>query len=137
MFAWSLPTSSEGYRPQLLSLVERCTKLFYYCGGTKRCGQAKGSARDVHASSKRFTYEELLAAEHMSILNTVNNLGLLYADQGEMKEAEEMLVRALRGFEEAWGPEHASTLDTVNNLGNLYADQGEMKEAEEMYLRAL
>jgi len=54
-----------------------------------------------------------------------------------MKEAEEMLVRALRGKEEAWGAKHTSTLNTVNNLGVLYKDQDKMKEAEEMYLRAL
>jgi Tfp pilus assembly protein PilF len=54
-----------------------------------------------------------------------------------MKEAEEMFVRALKGYEEAWGPKHTSTLDTVNNLGLLYKNQGKMKEAEEMYVRAL
>jgi tetratricopeptide (TPR) repeat protein len=54
-----------------------------------------------------------------------------------MKEAEEMYLRALRGFEEAWGAKHTSTLSTVHNLGLLYKNQGKMKEAEEMYLRAL
>ena len=54
-----------------------------------------------------------------------------------MKEAEEMYVRALRGYEEAWGVKHTSTLDTVNNLGALYWKQDKMKEAEEMYVRAL
>jgi hypothetical protein len=54
-----------------------------------------------------------------------------------MEEAEEMLVRALRGKEKVWGPEHTSILNTVNNLGNLYAKQGKMAEAEEMCERAL
>ncbi|KAH8203664.1 hypothetical protein TruAng_002194 [Truncatella angustata] len=65
------------------------------------------------------------------------NLGLLYADQCKMQEAEEIYLRALRGYENAWGPDHTSTLNTVNNLGALYKDQGKMQEAEEMYLRAL
>ena len=65
------------------------------------------------------------------------NFGNLYQNQGRMKEAEEMYLRALRGYEEAWGAEHTSTLDTVNNLGVLYQNQSRMKEAEEMYLRAL
>jgi tetratricopeptide (TPR) repeat protein len=81
--------------------------------------------------------EEALGAKHTSILDTVHNLGSLYAKQGKIKEAEEMYLRALRGYEEAWGAKHTSTLDTVNNLGNLYKNQGKMKEAEEMYLRAL
>jgi len=67
----------------------------------------------------------------------LNNLGLLYADQGKHAEAEKMYRRALDGKEKAWGPDHTSTLDTVNNLGLLYANQGKHAEAEEMYRRAL
>jgi len=71
------------------------------------------------------------------ILDAAHNLGNLYSDQGKMKEAKEMYLRALTGKEKAWGPEHTSTLNTVNNLGILYSNQGKMKEAEEMFLRAL
>ena len=67
----------------------------------------------------------------------MNNLGSLYADQAKMQEAEEMLQRALVGFEKALGLEHISTLTTVNNLGSLYVDQGKIQKAEEMYNRAL
>jgi tetratricopeptide (TPR) repeat protein len=80
---------------------------------------------------------EALGAEHTSTLDTVNNLGSLYKNQGKMAEAEAMFLRAPQGKEKAWGPEHTSTLNTVNNLGMLYADQGNMAEAEAMYLRAL
>ncbi|KAH8197158.1 hypothetical protein TruAng_008687 [Truncatella angustata] len=67
------------------------------------------------------------------------NLGNLYSDQGKMQEAEDMYLRALRGYEKekAWGPDHTSTLDTVNNLGILYFNQGKTQEAEDIYLRAL
>ncbi|KAK3613372.1 hypothetical protein LTR56_027922, partial [Elasticomyces elasticus] len=61
-----------------------------------------------------------------------NNLGLLYAGQGNLREAEAMYVRGLKGKDEAWGVKHTSTLDTVNKLGNLYADQGKLKGAEAM-----
>ena len=71
--------------------------------------------------------------KHTSTLDTVNNLGNLYADQGKMKEAEEMLIRALRGKEEAWGAKHTSTLDTMYCLANLYRDQGHAVRAREMY----
>ena len=43
-------------------------------------------------------YEKAWGAEHMSMLDTVNNLGLLYAHQGKMAEAEAMYVRALQGY---------------------------------------
>jgi hypothetical protein len=64
--------------------------------------------------------EKAWGPEHTSTLDTVNNLGILYADQGRHKDAEMMYNRALAGFEKAWGPEHTSTLNTVNNLGLLY-----------------
>lgn len=64
-------------------------------------------------------------------------LGVLFADQGKLAEAEKMYQRALEEKEKALGPEHTSTLDTVNNLGLLYSDQGKLTEAEKMYQQAL
>ena len=66
--------------------------------------------------------EKALGPDHTSTLYTVNNLGVLYRNQGKLAEAEEMHQRALAGKEKALGPDHTSTLDTVNNLGNLYQD---------------
>lgn len=68
--------------------------------------------------------------EHTSTLDTVNNLGNLYRDQGRVKEAEEMYERALKGREKA---EHSSTLNTIHNVDHLYSHQGRLKEAEETY----
>ncbi|KAF8219310.1 hypothetical protein L208DRAFT_1190950, partial [Tricholoma matsutake] len=65
------------------------------------------------------------------------NLGLLYANQGHLEDAERMYNHALAGYEKALGPEHTSTLRTVNNLGKLYADQGHLEDAERMYNHAL
>jgi len=72
-----------------------------------------------------------------SVSVACHRLGYLYSEQGKMKEAEDMYLRALTGCEQAWGLAHTSTLRTVNNLGNLYLKQGKTKEAEDMYLRAL
>ncbi|CAN9248412.1 unnamed protein product [Alternaria alternata] len=89
-------------------------------------GAAVGSNEDINEDQKRET-----------VLDAVHMLGVLYANQGRLDEAEQMYERALRGYEEALGVGHSSTLDTVNNLGNLYADQGRLGEAEQMYGRAL
>jgi tetratricopeptide (TPR) repeat protein len=64
-------------------------------------------------------YEKALGPGHTSTLNTVNNLGLLYSNQGKLAEAEQMYLRALAGYEKALGPGHTSTFNTVNNLGLL------------------
>ncbi|KAN0075779.1 HET domain containing protein [Elaphomyces granulatus] len=81
--------------------------------------------------------EKALGPDHTSTLLTVNNLGLLYADQGKLDEAEKMYQRVLQGTEKASGPDHTLTLYTVNNLGLLYADQGKLEGAEKMYQRVL
>jgi tetratricopeptide (TPR) repeat protein len=81
--------------------------------------------------------EKVCGPEHTTTLDTVSNLGNLYADQGKIDRAEKMYDRALQGYEKAWGPEHPSTLGTVKNLGNLYHKQGKMHEAENMYERTL
>ncbi|KAG7289879.1 hypothetical protein NEMBOFW57_006256 [Staphylotrichum longicolle] len=71
------------------------------------------------------------------LVDAIQMLGALYADQGRLEEAEAMYNRALQGKEKALGRDHTSTLNTVNNLGALYADQGRLAEAEAMYNRAL
>ena len=57
--------------------------------------------------------EEALGAEHSSTLDTLNNLGILYRDQGKLEEAEQMYQQALTGYEKALAAEHTSTLITV------------------------
>lgn len=64
--------------------------------------------------------EKALGPDHISTLITVNNLGLLYRNQGKLQQAKMMYQRALAGREKALGPDHISTLATVNNLGALY-----------------
>src|SRR5436189_3581287 len=64
-------------------------------------------------------YGKALGPDHISTLDTVNNLGNLYRDQGKLAEAEQMYVRALAGKERTLRPDDTSTLDTVNNLGPL------------------
>jgi tetratricopeptide (TPR) repeat protein len=71
------------------------------------------------------------------VLDATHCLGYLYADQGKLKEAEEMYQQALAGNEKALGLDHTSTLVMVNNLGVLYTDQDKLAEAEAMHLRAL
>src|SRR2546421_2814509 len=63
--------------------------------------------------------EKAWGAEHTSTLDTVNNLGNLYADQGKMAEAEAMFLRALQGYENAVGADHPRTRVIARNLNEL------------------
>ena len=64
-------------------------------------------------------YEKTGGAEYISTLDTVNNLGLLYSDQGKMTEAEEMYMRALEGFKKIYNADHPRVLSVTSNLSLL------------------
>ena len=72
-------------------------------------------------------WEKALGPDHTSTLSTVNNLGLLYRDQGKLAEAEQMYQRALLGLQNSSGSEHPSTMIIMNNMKTL--DLGNGKEA--------
>ena len=48
-------------------------------------------------------YEKAWGSEHNSTLDTVNNLGVLYAGQGKMAEVDVMYIRALQGYKNVTG----------------------------------
>lgn len=73
----------------------------------------------------------------LSPFHPVNNLGLLYADQGKLVEAEKIYQRALDGYEKARGPDHPSTLTIANNLHLLESNQGEQDGVEEAFRQVL
>ncbi|KAF2678494.1 FabD/lysophospholipase-like protein [Lentithecium fluviatile CBS 122367] len=92
---------------------------------------------EKHGYHNRSGQECSRTEEREVVLHAMHLVGILYADQGKLGEAEKMYMRALQGKEEALGPNHTSTLDTVNNLGLLYTNQGKLGEAEKMYMRSL
>jgi Tfp pilus assembly protein PilF len=126
---WSVPASSSRdyatLQRRLLPHAQACSRQM----AKKETGRNYRLDDDNHGA--------LDEDEQDTVLDAIHLLGLLYADQGKLGEAEQMYERALRGKEEALGPTHTSTLDTVNNLGALYADQGKLGKAEQMYERAL
>lgn len=50
-----------------------------------------------------------------------------------MKEAEDMYLRALAGYEKAWGPEHKQALETKYNLGLLYKTRSMFGNAIQLF----
>jgi tetratricopeptide (TPR) repeat protein len=58
------------------------------------------------------------------VATSLNNLALLYRDQGRYEEAEPRFQRALEIREKALGPEHPDVAQSLNNLAGLYHDQG-------------
>eukprot|EP00438_Fugacium_kawagutii_P000149 Skav223599 [mRNA] locus=scaffold493:334185:336261:- [translate_table: standard] len=74
---------------------------------------------------------------HRDTINSVNNLGALLQDLGDLAGAEPFYRRALEGQETQLGMNHPDTINSVNNLGALLKAQGDLSEAELLYRRAL
>src|SRR5207248_2305640 len=81
--------------------------------------------------------EQALGPDHPSTLGTVNNLGLLYADQGKLGEADRMYQRVAARYENAFQHETIPALNTASKLARLYREQGKTNEAEKMFQRAI
>jgi tetratricopeptide (TPR) repeat protein len=82
--------------------------------------------------------EKVLGLDHISTLDTVHNLGLLYANQGKLKEAEEVHLRALEGCGKAIGLDHTACIERIQkDLSVLYRNQGRLEEGENMLIQAL
>ncbi len=71
------------------------------------------------------------------LATTLNELALLFTDQGKYAEAEPFFQRSLAIYEKALGPEHLDVAIILNNLGLLFTDQGKYAEAEPFFQRSL
>jgi hypothetical protein len=77
--------------------------------------------------------EKAWGPEHTSTLDTVNNLGALYSDQGRLKEVEEMYQRALKGYEKLRGRDHPNTMAVADNLRRLL--ESKIRRKRKFYFR--
>src|SRR5262249_51873442 len=55
-------------------------------------------------------YEQVLGPEHPDTASTLNNLALLYKNQGRYEEAERLCQRSLTIYEQVFGPDHPKTV---------------------------
>ena len=78
--------------------------------------------------------EKVHKPNYILILNIINNLSILYSNQGKLIKIEIIYFWALKGKEKILKLNHTLILNTVYNLGNLYSDQNKLIEAEVIYL---
>jgi tetratricopeptide (TPR) repeat protein len=86
-------------------------------------------------------YEEVLGLDHTSTLDIINNLGLLYANQGKLAEAEKMCDQALQGYKNALSlelaPSYLPALNTMFVLGDVFSQTDQKDIARAIYNQAL
>jgi tetratricopeptide (TPR) repeat protein len=81
--------------------------------------------------------ERVLGSEHHDTATSLNNLALLYWNQGKFEQAEPLYQRSLAIRERVLGSEHPDTSESLNNMASLYQDQGKFEQAEPLYQRAI
>ena len=78
-----------------------------------------------------------LGPDHPDVATMLNNLALLYDNQGRYAEAEPLFRRSLAIYEKALDPDHPLVATTLNNLAGLYRAQGLYAEAEPLLRHAV
>ncbi|HEX4955318.1 MAG TPA: serine/threonine-protein kinase [Thermoanaerobaculia bacterium] len=99
--------------------------------------------RDRPQDAERFYLEAValeereLAADHPQLALTLNDLGILYRDQGRLDEAEAVLLRAQRIQRKVYGESHPRLVATLSNLAFVRQQQGKLEEAGALHQEAL
>ncbi len=75
--------------------------------------------------------------EDAELALALNDLAVVYMDQGRYAEAEPLYKRSLEIYEQSLGKEHPHVAAALNNLAWLYYEQGRYDEAEPLYKRDL
>ncbi|KAI9691165.1 MAG: hypothetical protein M1822_008785 [Bathelium mastoideum] len=126
---WALPPKlvcdHSAIERRLLPYAQACTRWI-----VPEQMSCSGSLENSNTDSTR-------PKQEVAMLQAIHYLGILYAGQDNMAEAETLYVQALQGKEKVLGLKHTSTLWTVNSLGILYQHHGKLADAEMMYMRAL
>jgi len=78
-----------------------------------------------------------LGPEYPEVMNSLNNLALLYSSQEKYAQAEQLYKQVLIVKEKAFGPDHPEIANVLENMVNLYKKSGKTKLAKELEERVL
>jgi len=79
----------------------------------------------------------LFTGDHPAVATSLNNLAVLYNNQGKYSKAEPLYLDALEMRKRLFTGDHPDVASSLNNLAYLYKSQGRYSEAEPLYLEAL
>ncbi|MEM1395229.1 MAG: tetratricopeptide repeat protein [Cyanobacteria bacterium P01_H01_bin.150] len=83
------------------------------------------------------TVRSRLGENHPHTADSLNNLAILYKNQGKYDEAEPLCIQALQLHKQLFGENHPHTATSLNNLAQLYFNQESYEQAEPLYIQAL
>jgi len=121
------------------------TEVLYSQLGTlyaKRVESAKSTDRQKELTLAQEYLEKAIVLQTKfqkleALATSLNNLALLYHNQGKYSEAEPLYLDALEMKRRLFTGDHPDVATSLNNLASLYHKQGKYSEAEPLYLDAL
>jgi tetratricopeptide (TPR) repeat protein len=125
----------------LASLVTAAAQQGDFNAALRRFGELyaarKYSAALVEAQKFESMAKARFGVNHANYGAALNNLGLVYKEQGKYADAEELYRRALAIYERTIGAAHPNAANALHNLANVYVAQGKYADAEGLYKRVL
>lgn len=126
--------------PLAISLMLACPALAASWEESIEIGEKAYKNHHIHKAEQALLAAlketEKLDPEDIKVARTLNDLAVVYNEEGRNKEAEPYYLKALKIREKKLGPYDLAVADTLNNLGNLYKDVRNFPEAEKTYKRA-
>lgn len=92
---------------------------------------------EPHLRSALETRRRLFGSEHPEVANSMNDLGELLTEKGDLALAEELYRSAIEISRRTRGPEHADTAGIMHNLAALLLLKGELEDAERVQRETL
>ena len=81
--------------------------------------------------------QSLLGENHCDVATSLNDLGGLYKNMGNLPKAEEYYLKSLKIRQNLFGEDHCDVAMSLHNLGCFYDNMGNLPKAEEFYLKSL
>jgi CHAT domain-containing protein len=100
--------------------------------GQHRYGEARPLAEQVLAIRR-----QVLKADHVDCLNSLNTLGNVLDLLGHCRQALELQGQALEGYRKALGEAHPRCAACLTSLADIHTALGDFSEAETLYLQSL
>jgi len=72
-----------------------------------------------------------LGEEHLATLESMHELGVLYASRKQYEQAEPLLLKAIKGRDKRLSASHPATLGSLDRLVKLYEAWGKAEKAEQ------
>ena len=127
--ALALANECSSSEEKQMELLEKVTDFLYKYAKYEKAITLNRTLLDLR--------EKVLGEEHPDTAGSYNNIGLVYAKQGDYEKALEYLFKTLVIREKVLGVEHPDTARSYNSIGNVYGIQGDCEKALEYYFKAL